>query len=187
VTIICAAKGPSGVWIGSDSRATASGFVYPGARQKWRCVSGWWIGACGRERIDWLIERAARQDREVLASMTAGDVGDWLISLVVADKWVPEDEKSAPSVYDFNAILVSPSLQLFEVGSSGTASEAGEDFIAMGSGYEYALGANSALRGALPVTRVEAAIEAACRYRTDCGGPPFIKHLRAAQDQIAAA
>lgn len=185
MTIVCAQRCGDETWIGSDSRMVANFMLYPQPVQKWFLVDDWWVGFSGSYRMADLLRYRAPSLANLVSAFA---VTNALRALTVDDGWKPIEEGSrdGPTRMDINCILVSPGLDVYEFGTAGVVCPAGDEFTAMGSGYEYALGAAEALSrirsengsGFIgPEIRMRAAIAAACKYDLGCGGEPFVKRL----------
>ena len=154
--------------------STASGFLFHSDVQKWFNIDRWWVGFSGSYRLAELLKhRAPKLDG------SAFDVCGALRRMVAADGWLPlRSDGEGPVRHDLNCILVSPDLRVSEFGTMGITVENGDEFTAMGSAYEFALGAAHALRDASPEIRVRSAIAAAMRFDGSCGGSVFVKEIK---------
>ena len=178
MTILCAVRDGSAVWIGADSRATAGGFVSPVPHEKWSEQDGWQIGVAGYERMRTLMRlNPFSPSGGSIANWSADAISEFLYKLAHADGWKPYPTDHGPQAFSLNLILVSPDLRVFETTGGGSVTEAGEEFVAAGSGCEYAYGAAFALRISTPEARIDAALKAACQYNCDCGPPLFMKKI----------
>jgi ATP-dependent protease HslVU (ClpYQ) peptidase subunit len=173
MTVVCAVKDGPDVWIGSDSRMLAGSFLYQMPVGKWLAADGWRIGISGSYRFASLLTH-----RPPALGVTAFDAAEALRALIVADGWQPlQDQKEGPVRHDIGMILVSPEHEVYELGTAGIPVDQGNEFTAIGSGYEYALGAAHARRLERPEARVRIAIDAAIKYDVSCGGAPYVERI----------
>ena len=166
MTIICAQRVEGGVLIGSDSRVCKGSFVCPQGQSKWAAtLGGLWVGWSGHLR-------------SMLLTTDKGSVWDYVVAhrgRLRDDCWdVGETGNGGPANYASDLIIVDKG-RVFHVHGSGSIVDFGDNFCAEGSGHEYAYGAAYALRAENAELRMRMAIEAACKYDTDCGGDVFIK------------
>ena len=173
MTIIVAQRRGKETWIGADSRMCSGTFLFQQPVKKWVQVGDWWVGQTGSFRFDTLL----KLQRPVLGG-TPEQAAETLRQMVITDGWEPI-HKDEPGVrrHDTQLLLIAPDCRVFEHGTSGVTIDANEEFSALGSGCDYALGAAYALKEENPDYRMLTAIRAATKYDIACGGTPFLLRL----------
>lgn len=175
MTTICAAVSCDGrsIVFGSDTQATLNDArVSP--TQKWVMAHGWHIGIAGDSRAGSILARHAydafRNNERVF------DFAETVRALLERFGWRPENDGGAPR-YRLSGLIIrsydgrfAPELWEF-CGGFSLERVASGDFMACGSGAEFARGAAHALRDRSPSERVEAALTAAVDFDIWSGGP----------------
>ena len=171
MTIACALKTDTGVWIGADSRLTMrSGFVLPVESNKWMPLhSGLWWAFSGHTRVESVVAKLPLVD-------TPEEFQEAVRAAVKEDGWNSDADKGETVDYAYDLLLVTPERVCFSHGS-GSFADFGDAFCAIGSGREYAYGAAFALRGMDPEVIVRTAVEAAIAFDTSCGGAVSVEFI----------
>lgn len=176
VTIIVAAKGTDGIWIGSDRRSVRDHYPFRDGEPKWQTGANVTIGNSGYSRGTYLIEP--------LLATRWENVWDLCLAIrktLMDDGWRHDDEKSAPINYGPGFIIILQDTIWFPDGGL-TPAQFG-NFAAAGSGAQYAYGAAYALNSSpftpqqTPERVVRVAIAAAIAHDENCGGDPWVRKL----------
>lgn len=170
-------------WVGADSRMTMGDGLFPGRIDKW-VVHGRHAVATAGSIFGLNLLRAAGPDLFGVGS--AHELG-----LKVRDIFRGEDFESenmggagGPKSFRQTMIYATPEA-VFDIDGAGCATKVESGRLwARGSGMDYALGADHALRwtqsaAISPKQRIMVAIAAAIEHDTGCGGPIFVEQLGA--------
>ncbi len=193
MTVVAAAVGPDGTWMGADGQASIDELITTTTERKWNVSpDGWWAFAgAGEVAFDsvlveddlWPLGKDGPQnDPEVGRRTLAGRMRQKLAA--VDGFQLVRDEDSIFGDYRWSPLVVTEGhvwrlcsdLRSFEEPMEGA-------YHACGSGMDYAIGAMSALldRGVTSAEElVRAGVGAACRLTTQCGGEVFVQRLEAA-------
>ncbi len=175
MTIIVAqkCKATGDIWIGSDSRISSDGFIYPSYAQKWvPSHDGWWIGVCGSNRALNLVTEYPAKWGGGNAFDTANSIRD----LLKEDGWNEDDDKGGAPMFKNSYILASNLFGVWAVSSNFCVTNFHYEFCAEGSGHQYAYGAAFCAQGH-PQHIIPVAIGAAIKYDADCGGDIFVRRI----------
>jgi ATP-dependent protease HslVU (ClpYQ) peptidase subunit len=177
MTIIVALHQDGQTWIGADSRCILHGQIMPTTVRKWvlsplgdRAVT---VG--GQTRAALLVRRMAWE-----GIADADRMADAIRTLARSDEWSPGDDQG-PKGYA-NPFLYATPDGVWDIDHTfGTVSITDGRLWARGSGMDYALGADSAMRAIYPLPgpkiRLEAALAAAVENDAGCGGEMFVHRL----------
>lgn len=173
MSIVCALKTETGVWIGSDTAANFSG-IREICGQKMKCCGKYWIGVAGQLRALNLVESAADAISRCDTFIAVVNQLEALVAEV--DKWKPAGQDGEPKRYELE-FLITDGARLMTVGGSFGYIDC--DMVAViGSGSACAFGAyygmtyvDASLVSA--EIKIGAMIGAAIRYDTHCGGEPW--------------
>lgn len=174
MTIIVAqkCKMTGDVWIGSDSRISSDGFIYPSPAQKWIVSHDeWWIGVCGAARALILVTEYPDE----WGGKDAFAVANSIRRLLQNDGWNEQENKGYAPSYQSSYILASK-LGVWAVSSNFCVTDFGYEFCAEGSGHQYAYGVSFCAQDD-PMHTIPMAIKAAIKYDADCGGEIFMRRI----------
>lgn len=175
MTTIVALHTGTELWIGGDSRVTGSDSVLPASVQKWQIGNGWAVGTSGHTRGLKVLGDAFGAcypiDKDA-PPPTAHAIVTALRDAVCADDWNSDIERG-PKRY--GAVFIFASREgVFDIDECFGVVQVDRDKLwARGSGMDFALGADAALRLAKlvhPGHRVKLALEAAAECDTGTGG-----------------
>lgn len=188
MTVVCAWRRGPDVWIASDSRmASGGGFVPPVGVRKWHAINGWHIGHAGAWRFDALLRS---KPHKFDVHSTVYEVADHLRHLIIDDHWKAREPESGPLNLHQEFLLIAPDSHVYEVGPAGGVTDMEEEFVAIGSGYDYAYGAVFALsaigEATNPAIALRVAVQAAIKFDVGCGGREVVEFVRGAVDQERA-
>lgn len=175
MTIICAAKGPDGIWIGSDTECRIGDRRMPTA-PKWAFHNGRAIGISGLHRG---VDLAKRYADSLLSDDDAWRASLYLCKLLQEDGWQPDEKEKAIPTYELWGIAILGG-QIYRVaGDCHFSAQPGCTYFAGGSGMDFALGAmlECARSHDEPALLVERGLEAAIALDSGCGGEPWVKKL----------
>lgn len=173
MTIVCAYRAGDETWLGSDTRVTSEGFIYPERCEKWTRAGKWALALAGSSAG----HEAVRSSLGALADCAEPrDVGRYLLKLFAEGDWEKLENKGGPPVYASNAILASAD-GVWMVSGNGVVSAPVWGFVAAGSGEDFAYGAAYAVRGVSAEFLVETAVRAAIEFRSDCGGDVVVERF----------
>lgn len=178
MTIVCAYRLPSGeTWLGSDTRVSSEGFIYPERAVKWQRFGKWALTLTGPKASHELALRYAAEVRDCVHPRGVSGV---LMGACKASDWETLENKGGSPVYATNGILVSVE-GIWLLSGNGCVSAPAWGFLASGSGEDFAYGAAHALLqdaeshgGDVVVRR---AVEAAIAFRSDCGGDVVVERF----------
>lgn len=182
MTIICAMHEPGvGTWIGSDTQETVGHEILLLDGPKW-VVGEHWAAAMTGEAVvhDIVIEHAA----DLLdADVTPREFHRRLVSILKEAGVEPKmDEGNLYPRWHYRLILASAT-ELWDVDGHGHCRRS--NWVANGSGCEFATGAIFALGSAVPSMpprdAVHLAVSAAINHTNGCGGAPWVHFMRAPQ------
>lgn len=169
MTLICALRRGGETWIGSDQYGTFADGVRVRTGPKW-ILGAWAIGHAGALRAKNLIQA----NMECLSHNEPFEVANAIRELLHTDRWSILDRPGDPENYDQNWILASGrGVWVVDASFSIVPSK---EFVADGSGRDYALGAAAVAEGG-PKQVLEAAIRATVKLVTHCGGKPWVRKL----------
>jgi ATP-dependent protease HslVU (ClpYQ) peptidase subunit len=190
MTILAAATGWDGTWIGSDGLGTVDGRVVQTDAEKWNVSpNGIWAFAGGGS---WAFDFALRYDGSFQWPETVvGAEGVALLASAMRDRLLGlpsfriDEQRSAPfGDFEWSPLVVGPgggpwrpNCDLWTVGGPVEGA-----YQAAGAGQDFASGAMSALIAAGETsaeTIVRAGINTACRMSVWCGGEIFIHRMPA--------
>lgn len=191
MTIVCAYRTPNGeTWLGSDTRVSSEGFIYPVRQVKWGRYGRWALAMTGSQSVQ---DLAGRQSGAIADCEDASSVSVLLHRAMREDGWDPVENKGGIPCFSTNGILVSAD-GLWVVSGSGVVDVPMWGFAAAGSGEDFAYGAAHALmknsdyllaligdkaeRIDIPWSGevvVRTAVEAAIAFRSDCGGDVVVE------------
>lgn len=178
MTAIVAYKDSEFIYYGSDSRVSfESGSVYD-TSNKWRIMAGrnakkpMLIGCAGSARLDNLIVSSAK-NFETAESIF--EVADVIKKAIVLDGWKEEkDEGGDPPCYSVDLLVIFEK-KLYRVGSDLSVTEIQDfQFVAVGSGEPYCLGAAYGSKSKKPKEMIKIALQAAMKFDPSCGGRMFM-------------
>ncbi len=187
MTIIIAARGPDGTWLGADGLGLVNGFRVYENEQKWNTSPDgkWAYGGAG----------------EVTYDAVLGGVGLWPESVEGAQcvaarmreklKDAEGFEQTSFGDYGFSPIIAGPEgiwRLCSDLRSLNPALES--RYLAAGCGDELAIGAMSALLARDPEISarelVDVGLRTACRLHAYCGGEIYVERLGEAPAALAA-
>lgn len=140
-------------------------------RTKWVRRGDCSIGVSGTYRVIPLLASAQGMPQEDPFA-----IGTWIRDVLAEDGFQSRDDSGGPKSFDIEILLARPGrLWLLDASLTPIEVPPGE-FMAVGSGREYARGAAHALSFASPADQVRAAVQAAIdlEYET-CGGKPVVE------------
>ena len=175
MSVVIAVAHEKGVTIGSDGRVILDSDILTDYQHKWSRSGDLWIGTSGFPDVAPDLGRLAEAHPE--PSKLCAAFRAWLRE----EGWAPSGEDGRPPRWNLN-LLLTDGVRLWEVsGALYPAEVALHRLAGIGSGYQYALGAWTALdRPKYSVRqRVVAAIEAAIAHDAHCGGVVFVEKVRA--------
>lgn len=181
MTIICALHQDGQTFIGADSRVLAGGLPLPGPAKKWRVSqdSRRAIGVSGDARTVHLI----RQSQIFSATNTPEEVVEFVRDLVRDDGHAGKASEDIGPLRFGNSMIYADANGVWDIDSTFALWRIDDGRLwARGSGMDYALGADHALRsrdgGRLDSRgRVTIAIEAAIGHDVGCGGEIFVQQI----------
>lgn len=171
-------------WLGADSQMTMGDGRFPGKIDKW-VVHGRHAIATAGSILGLELIRSAVPD--LLSGVgSAHEVGMRCRDLFRREDFDTEDMRGAggPKSYRQTLIYATPE-EVWDIDGTGCATKVEPGKLwARGSGMDYALGADHALRwtqsaAITPKQRIMVAIAAAIEHDTGCGGPIFVQQLGA--------
>ena len=174
MTCIAAVKDVERIYYGSDSRVTYDEGPCYDVVNKWRIIPGRsykypiYIGAAGSSRLDNLIVSSAKNLEN---ATTCFELADMLKKAIANDLWSHnKDDNGDPQTYSVEMIVIFES-NLYRISSDLSVTEIPQlEFVAVGSGEPYALGAAYACRNKNGKDRIKNALQAAIKYDPNCGG-----------------
>lgn len=178
MTAIVAYKDTENIYYGSESRVTLeNGPVYD-TGSKWRLMSGKktknpiMIGCAGSARLDNIIVSIAKNFE---SAENIFEIADLIKKGISLDGWKEEkDEGGEPPSYSVD-ILVIFKKKLYRINSDLSVIEVEDfQFVAIGSGEPYCLGAAFGSKSKKPKEIIKTALQAAMKYDPHCGGRMFI-------------
>ena len=172
MTIIAAASGPDGVWIGSDTVAD-DGARLSDCGPKFIRRKGWAIAAAGFLRSLYLLQQ---NERQILNLKCQHKIAAEVRNIHEADKFM---RGSDTGPIDFGAeFIICSASQVWEVGRTFEVVEV--DYTAGGSAYQYGLGAMFCLDKTAKnfgQEAVTAAIKASMNFSPNCGGNCIVQRI----------
>jgi ATP-dependent protease HslVU (ClpYQ) peptidase subunit len=177
MTIIVGYKplGSSRVWLGADTRTTGSGFIYPERRCKLHREDDWLWGVAGADRFHefrFLVGSSVEKITTFRDQFFA-----WV------KEWTGPATQGTPPYYYELDLIVARRDELWSIAGNGCIWSPDDGFCAIGSGGDFAYGAAYAY-GLAPLRSDETAIlmvkhtiQAAMKYRQDCGGEVDIESV----------
>lgn len=172
MTCIVGIKTPKGLYIGGDSAVSSGNLVQiledPKVWQRGQFI----IGFAGSLRVGQIVKYKMKippiNKREPTQYMVTGFV-DAMRKVLKKAGASREDNKEEEQD---NQFLIGFKGRLFEIDEAYGVCEVGDEYVAIGSGTEYALGSLHTSKGQPPEKRIKAALEAAA-YFCDGVRPPF--------------
>lgn len=189
MTIICALHRDGETWVGSD-RLRSGGYQIAMSKSKFVFRDGWAIGVAGWARAADVIENHLGPLPTDIWSLSL-----WLREALETDGFVRAPANGEDHlVKNFGVgFIVANAQGVWDVDAGFACSPIPEgEMLARGTGSDFALGAFQALTGPFtlwaPADRpaittfgvVEAAVLAAIKYDSGCGGAIFVKHIEVA-------
>ena len=176
MTIIAAHRSADGeTWLGSDTRVTSEGFIYPVRLEKWARMGRWALALTGSQAGQ---ELAARHSAEIADCEDAPRVALLLHEAMGKADWERLDNKGGGALYATSGILVSAD-GLWLLSGNGCVDAPAWGFLASGGGEDFAYGA--AFVGHRmeypPHAIVRDAVRAAIEFRSDCGGDVVVERF----------
>lgn len=186
MTVIAAVHQNGETWIGSDSQREWAGTRLIAGDKLIEVPQLGIVAVSGNSKAQRLI----RGNLTRLSGAASPDAAAAAIRQILDDdKWahMSAHDGKGPADYGLSMVLATPDA-VYLVASDFLVQPMEErELLAIGSGGEYAMGAGEALRWSDPETRVRAAVEAAIKWDTGCGGPAHIRRVGAlASMQLAA-
>lgn len=178
MTAIVAYKDTEFIYYGSDSRVSFDhGAVYD-TGNKWRVMAGRssrspiLIGCAGSARLDNLIVSSAKNFE---TAETPFDVADAVKKAILLDGWKEEkDDGGEPPSYSVDMLMIFEK-NLYRIGSDLSVTEIQDfQFVAVGSGEPYCLGAAYVAKSKKPKEMIKLALQAAMKFDPSCGGRMFM-------------
>lgn len=174
MTCIIGLKDNKQIVMGSDSRIMSGNFIFNSNSNKIIEFENMLIGFCGSCRIHDTINSsfvmpdnsAGKSDLQYLQSTFVNAIRECL----ECAKTSFVEENSTASM-DKSALLILYHDKFYTVECDYSILEY-SDFVAIGSGSDFALGALEVTKGLEPELRVTKALEAACKFNAGCA-PPF--------------
>ena len=178
MTAIVAYKDVEFIYYGSDSRVSFdNGSVYD-TGNKWRVMAGRSskfpiiVGCAGSARLDNLIVSSAKNFE---AAETPFEVAELIKKAIALDGWKEEkDEGGEPQSYSVDLLIIFEK-GLYRISSDLSVTEIQDfQFVAVGSGEPYCLGAAYGCKNKKPKEMIRTALSAAIKFDPSCGGKMFI-------------
>jgi ATP-dependent protease HslVU (ClpYQ) peptidase subunit len=178
MTAIVAYKDAECIYYGSDSRVTFdSGPVYD-TNNKWRMMSGRTsktpilVGCAGSARLDNIIVSSAKNFE---SAESIFEIADHVKKSIALDGWKEEkDEGGEPPSYSIDLLVIFEK-GLYRISSDLSVTEIQDfQFVAVGSGEPYCLGAAYGSKSKKPKEIIKVALSAAIKFDPNCGGRLFI-------------
>lgn len=172
MTCIVGIKSQNGLWIGGDSAVSSDNLVQTIADPKVWKKGQFIIGFAGSLRVGQIIKYKMKippiNDRKPTEYMVCSFI-DAMRKCLKAAGAAREDKKEEEQE---NQFLIGFRGRLFEIDEAYGVCEINDEFIAIGSGTEYALGSLYTTKGKQPEKRIWEALEASAYF---CEGvrPPF--------------
>lgn len=176
MTIICAAQGVDGWWLGSDTVMMLAGDPIP-VGPKWCIADGVAIGVSGSHRAFALL---ANNLAHVTAKRDAWAIASAWRALLEDDGFEPKSEPSGPKCYEASGLIVIPGNGIWYVDGAQVPCHVKLPFMAAGAGTDAALGAAWVhQRNPAPSAQamVRDAVGAAIALIGGCGGEPWIHRM----------
>lgn len=191
MTIIAAAVGPDGTWIGSDGMQVVNDVIVQHDKKKWYVSKSrkWALAACGESTPQSVLalEQPDLWPPEHVPEWTGREgalsIGQWARETLLA---TPEfslvrDKDSSWGDYGFSPLIAATGGVWHLNSDLRTLSDAIDGyFVVAGPGEDFAHGAchRLLLMGLLSAEElVRAAIEAACYHSVWCGGETYVERL----------
>ena len=188
MTIICALRVGGQTWIGSDTRVMGGTAIYPAPIQKWVVNASGALGVAGQGYMLSLV----RLHLATRIGAPVDEIADGLRALQKEYEF-NDDKDRGPKAYG-QSFIYATEAGIWDIDSASASLEMPEGKLwARGSGSDYALGTDFAIRRRLeeagtsdsdvnpiwPMAeyRVETALQAACEFDAGCGAPLFIHRL----------
>lgn len=178
MTIICALHVDGGTWVGADHQVTASGVIIPTRAKKWVMSQDLQraVGVCGDARSLVVLGSA-----NIFAGGSPIEVATSIREILRADGHVGKaDDDRGPLRYGNSFIYADPT-GVWDIDPEFAVWRVEDERLwARGSGMDYALGADYAMRHvakAAPQSRLMIAVNAAIENDVGCGGPVFVERL----------
>lgn len=180
MTIICAIYDDANneVWLGCNDRATIGDTPAPAVASKWLKFGDWALGLSGDESVyEQYLLVAAKDFPE--KSDDVLDVFSFLKSTYRDANLGQQRSSDTSDSYGVDGILVHASGKIWDFDNHLALSSVPPNRLwGCGSGVDYALGADFAVRNSLsPKERVEIAINAAISLDIGCPGKPLIERF----------
>lgn len=178
MTVIVALADGDKIYLGGDSAVTS------GYQQKIRAVpkvykrNGFLIGGAGYMVVNQIMAHITTIPPELV---------DQTPFEYIVNEFLPEFRKAVKSMGQMtichsrestgNVFLIAYKGKIFEIGSDMNVFESSDNYLAIGSGSEYALGSLHATEksGKSPKERVDMALQAAIKFDSFCASPVGIE------------
>lgn len=177
MTCIVGIETADAVYLGSDSANCNTYRTHVRATPKVIERNGHLFGSCGTSRLSQLIEHVLTVPP--IPDTEPVNAHQWMVASVVPllrtclkDNGLLHTENNVDTIEGGSHFLVAVAGKLFDVQADLSVQAYAEDYMAAGSGYEYALGALHATPTVKPVKRIRRALEAASYHNPFCR-PPF--------------
>lgn len=172
MTCIVGIKAEDGLWIGGDSAVSSDNLVQTIADPKVWKRGQFIIGFAGSLRVGQIIKYKMKippfNKRPPTEYMVTGFVDAMRKALKNSGAARKESQEEAQE----NQFLIGFKGRLFEIDEAYGVCEINDEYIAIGSGTEYALGSLYTTKSKNPEKRIKAALEAAS-YFSEGVRPPF--------------
>lgn len=174
MTCIIGLKDNNRIVMGSDSRTMSGNFIFNSTGNKIIEFENITIGFCGSCRISDVINSSfvmpdhpsGKSDLQYMQSNFINAIRECLESAKASSV-----EENNTSSMDKSALLILYHDKFYTVECDYSILEY-SDFVAIGSGSDFALGALEVTKDLEPEIRVTKALEAACKFNAGCA-PPF--------------
>ena len=176
MTIVCAFhKLGYGTVIGSDNQETLGYEALPLMNGKWVIGSHWAAGIGGEAKAFDLI--TTNSQALLNTDITPQTFISKYLAIIREDGWEPIKEQGVPIIFNVRIILAS-ACEIYDISGNGHVRRS--EWVAIGSGSEFATGASYVLRqqNSSPETIVRTAVRAAIQFSTTCGGEVWTRSLR---------
>jgi len=171
MTCIVALKDNGRIYMGADSAITFGNVILDLNIPKIHKVGKFILGYAGHVKVGQIIKsnfiETEEQGKESDLEYIIKKVGE--IKTILNDNGIGHIENNQE--WQSNDILIAYKKEMYRVGSWYSVSTFRHDYISIGSGEEYALGALYAGASLSPRTRITQALEAAAKFSKGVCGP----------------